>query len=592
MKDITMNKIIHTFQIILLLGLIAAQPLNAQLRVPASPILKNNGENEGSYQVRFQKIKKCRDRVRQYLSQPANFGSNYNGNAMHNRGPQIPSKQNCANALWYLQRASAFGDFESAQILGDVYSTGRLKGNHVIPPNPAWAAHYRIHAWSIAKNSGVVGWKNRELPLAEQHVAVLAKNGNLLARKSFSDHLVAKGDRLSRLDLNLTDAMDAYFEAASLNPNDVQIRAKMEQIHPHAMQLAFGNIRHQIKPWHIAGAQNPRVMHEAAKLARRQGDSLRAINLAEAAHRNLAPNAQAPTEVFIASTRMDLAKAAEWNRNYQRAIFHAEQAGKYNDPQAKGYIENMVFKEVEDLLAKQEFDRATAKITRLQLSTNPAMQRQANALSKKMPDVVPDTGVQVFRRIKDSVFQIQTDSGSGTGFVVADGIIASNVHVIKGATSATAIQISTGKKYAVNLRPYAADYQRDLVLLRVNFNGPSPPPLPLKPIRKVQVGETAYALGSPHGLFGNFSKGSVTSKQKYGSSEIVSETGKHGDTIIVTDTAINPGNSGGPLVDARGQVIGVNTYVRRSKVDRYGYGEKSEGMGFVIPAEYVKELLR
>ena len=83
MKDITMNKIIHTFQIILLLGLIAAQPLNAQLRIPASPILRDNGENEGSYQVRFQQIKICRDWAQHFLSQPPNsggkhFGSNYN----------------------------------------------------------------------------------------------------------------------------------------------------------------------------------------------------------------------------------------------------------------------------------------------------------------------------------------------------------------------------------------------------------------------------------------------------------------------------------------------------------------------------------
>jgi S1-C subfamily serine protease len=598
MKDITMNKIIHTFQIILLLGLIAAQPLNAQLRIPASPILKNNGENEGSYHVRFQQIKNCRDWAQYFLSQPPNsggkhLGSNYKRYAIHNRGPQIPSKQNCVNALWYLRRASDLGDFESAQILGDVYSTGRLLGHHAIQAFPDEAAKYRVRVWSIAKNSGVVGWKNRELPLAEQQVAVLAKNGNLHARKSFSVHLVAKGDRLSRFDLNHPDAMDAYFEAASLNPNDVQLIAKMEQILPHAMQLAFGSIRHQIKPWHIAGTQNPRVMQEAAKLARRQGDSLRAIDLAEAAHRNLAPNAQAPTERFIASIRMDLASDAELNRDYQLAIFHAKQAGKFNDPQAEGYIENMEFKEVEDLLAKQEFDRATAKIARLQVSTNPAMRRQADALSKKMPDnFKPQDGAVVFRKISPSTFEIRCNNGSkGTGFVVADGIIASNIHVIKGATRGTATQISSQKQFTIQFPPLAQDARRDLVILRVNFNGPSPRPLPIRPIDSVEEGENVFALGNPYELFGNFSKGMVSALPKYDPRNRMLKIGRPGDTIIATDTAVNPGNSGGPLVDNRGNVIGVITYGRPDLLQPNGAIKKSEGLNFAIAAEHIRALL-
>ena len=285
MKDITMNKIIHTFQIILLLGLIAAQPLNAQLRIPASHTPRGNLENEENYHIRLQQIKSCRDQAQQYLSQPPNsggkhFGSNYNRYAMHNRGPLIPSKQNCVNALWYLRRASDLGDFESAQILGDVYSTGRLLGHHAIQAFPDEAAKYRVRTLSIAQNAVWDGWRKNNLPQSVQRVTLLAKNGNLSAHKAVSNH--------------------------------------------------------------------PRVMHAAAVLARRQGESLRAINLAEEAHRNLAPNAQASIEVFIASIRMELAKAAEWNRNYQRAIFHAEQAGKFNDPQAKGYIENMEFKAAAD----------------------------------------------------------------------------------------------------------------------------------------------------------------------------------------------------------------------------------------------------
>jgi len=593
-----MNKIIQTFQIILLLGLITAQPLNAQLRIPDSLTPRRNLENKESYHVRIQQIKNCHDSAKHFLSQPPNLGGkhfsfNYNRYAMFNRGPQIPTKKNCLHALAHLRRASELGDFESAQILGDVYSTGRLLGHHAIQPQPDEAAKYRIHAWSIAKNSGGVGWKNREQPRAEQHITILAKNGNLLARKSFSEHLIAKGDRLHRFDLNHPDAMDAYSKAASINPNDVQIRAKMAQIHPHAMQLAFGNIRHQIKPWHIAGTQNPRVMQEAANLALRQGDALRAIDLAEAAHRNLAPNAQAPTERFIASIRMDLASDAELNRDYPLAIFHAKQAGKYNDPQAKGYIENMEFKEVGDLLAKQEFDRATAKIARLQQSTNPAMRRQADALSKKMPDnFKPQDGAVVFRRISPSTFEIRSNNGGkGTGFVVADGIIASNIHVIKGATRGTATQISSQEQFTIQFPPLAQDAKRDLVILRVNFNGPSPRPLPIRPINSVDKGDGVFALGNPHELFGNFSKGMVSGLPKYDPRNRMLDIGRPGDTIIVTDTAINPGNSGGPLVDNRGKVIGVITYGRNNILQPNGDIEKSEGLNFAIAAEHIKALL-
>ena len=495
--------------------------------------------------------------------------------------------------MWHLRRASDLGDYESAQILGDVYSTGRLLGHHTIQAFPDEAAKYRVRAWSIAKNSGVVGWKNREQPLAEQQVSELAKNGNSHARKSFSVDLVAKGDRLIRSDQNHPDAMDAYSEAASLNPNNLQIRTKMERILPHAMQLAFDNIRHQVKPWHIAGIQNPRVMQEAANLARRQGAPLRAIDLAEVAHRNLAPNAQAATERFIASIRMDLASDAELNRDYQLAIFHAKEAGKYNDPQAKGYIENMEVKEVVDLIAKQKFDTATAKIAGLQLSPNPAIRQQADAISKKMSaNFKPQEGAVVYRNISASTFEINCNNSSkGTGFVVADGIIASNIHVIKGATRGTATQISSQNQFTIQFPPLAQDARRDLVILRVNFNGPSPRPLPIRPINSVGKGDDVYALGNPYELFGNFSKGMVSGLPKYDPRNPMLDIGRPGDTIIVTDTAINPGNSGGPLVDNRGHVIGVNTYARNDVLQPNGDIKKSEGLNFAIAAEHIKALL-
>jgi S1-C subfamily serine protease len=96
----------------------------------------------------------------------------------------------------------------------------------------------------------------------------------------------------------------------------------------------------------------------------------------------------------------------------------------------------------------------------------------------------------------------------------------------------------------------------------------------------VQVGDTVYAIGSPFGLSGTLTEGIVSNLNQGGAVS----TGANLSGLIQTDAAINPGNSGGPLVDAAGQVIGINNSIE-SPVNG------NVGVGFAIPINQVKQLL-
>src|SRR2546425_7706706 len=95
----------------------------------------------------------------------------------------------------------------------------------------------------------------------------------------------------------------------------------------------------------------------------------------------------------------------------------------------------------------------------------------------------------------------------------------------------------------------------------------------------VRVGDAVYAIGSPFGLSGSLSQGIVSNLKQSGATSVGNLSG-----LIQTDAAINPGNSGGPLVNAQGEVIGINTSIE-SPVDG------NVGVGFAIPINQVKQLL-
>jgi S1-C subfamily serine protease len=154
----------------------------------------------------------------------------------------------------------------------------------------------------------------------------------------------------------------------------------------------------------------------------------------------------------------------------------------------------------------------------------------------------------------------------GSGFFVRDSEIASNLHVIAGAARGYAKLVGQKPKYDIE-GITAADAERDLVILRVP--GARAPALNLASSNAVQVGETVYAVGNPHGLEGTFSQGIVSSMREVGP-----------DRLLQITAPISPGSSGGPVLNGKGEVIGVSVATFRG----------GQNLNFAIPADYLRTL--
>jgi S1-C subfamily serine protease len=167
-----------------------------------------------------------------------------------------------------------------------------------------------------------------------------------------------------------------------------------------------------------------------------------------------------------------------------------------------------------------------------------------------------------------SLARISTDTGLGSGFVVGDGLVATNLHVIAGASDAK-VSID-GRDFPVaGVVGYHAE--RDLAILRIEGAGK----LPVVRLRKTDSllqGEKIVTLGNPLGLDATVSDGVLSAIRRYEDT---------GDTVLQISAPISPGSSGGPVADENGNVVGVSTFLLKG----------GQNLNFAVPADYLTELL-
>ncbi|MGN9809215.1 S1C family serine protease [Micromonospora sp. BQ11] len=188
---------------------------------------------------------------------------------------------------------------------------------------------------------------------------------------------------------------------------------------------------------------------------------------------------------------------------------------------------------------------------------------------------VPSDLVTAAARALPGVVSVQVRGGrggsSGSGFVLDDrGHVVTNDHVVAGGGTVTVVG-QDGRRLTARL--VGRDPGSDIAVLRVDA-GSGLPALPLAPSGQTRVGEPVLAVGSPLGLSGTVTAGIVSALDRP-----VRLGGGARQSAVQTDASINPGNSGGPLVNARGEVVGVNTAIATLE------GGGNIGIGFAIPIE-------
>jgi S1-C subfamily serine protease len=168
--------------------------------------------------------------------------------------------------------------------------------------------------------------------------------------------------------------------------------------------------------------------------------------------------------------------------------------------------------------------------------------------------------------------------GSGSGFVIDhEGHILTNYHVIEGADT---VQVTLADGQAHEAKIIGADASNDVAVIKVDLPPDQLAPLNLGDSSGLLVGQKILALGNPFGLERTLTTGIISSLDR----SIKAKNGRTIKGIIQTDAAVNPGNSGGPLLNSKGEVIGMNTAI----VSQVG---QSAGISFAVPVNAIKRIL-
>ena len=193
--------------------------------------------------------------------------------------------------------------------------------------------------------------------------------------------------------------------------------------------------------------------------------------------------------------------------------------------------------------------------------------------------------IQVYKRVLPSVVNITSrtlsfdffygavpQDGAGSGFIIdKEGHILTNYHVVENAQR---LEVTLYNKKRFPAQVIGTDPSHDLAVIQIK--APDLQPSTLGDSHALQVGQKVYAIGNPFGLAGTMTRGIVSSIR-----QVSEPNGATIDEAIQTDAAINPGNSGGPMLNSRGEVVGINTMILSPS-------GSSSGIGFAIPINAAK----
>jgi S1-C subfamily serine protease len=208
-------------------------------------------------------------------------------------------------------------------------------------------------------------------------------------------------------------------------------------------------------------------------------------------------------------------------------------------------------------------------------------------------DAEEQNNIAIYKRVLPSVVNITSTTlvfnffegvvpqqGQGSGFILdKTGHILTNYHVVENANRGIEVTLSNKRRFSARI--VGKDPVHDLALLQID--APNLEPVTLADSSELAVGQKVYAIGNPFGLSGTMTRGIISSIRTLPAAR-GSENAPIEDAIQ-TDAAINPGNSGGPLLNSRGEVIGINTMIASNGADQ------SSGIGFAIPINTAKAVL-
>jgi 2-alkenal reductase len=203
--------------------------------------------------------------------------------------------------------------------------------------------------------------------------------------------------------------------------------------------------------------------------------------------------------------------------------------------------------------------------------------------------------VSLYERVNPGVVAIrvltQQGGGLGSGFVFdAAGYVVTNYHVVENETD---LEVDFSSGFKTRGEVIGIDIDSDLAIVKVSAPAEELHPLPLGDSALIKVGQTVVAIGNPFGLNGTMTTGVISALGRTLESMRAAPGGGQftaGD-IIQTDTAINPGNSGGPLLNLKGEVIGVNRAIRTFNFTNDEMPEPlNSGVGFAIAINIVKRV--